>query len=192
MAKPDSTIDLVKMRKERVAQVLRWANGQLLSPRFPILARTGGLEGTVMERWILGPVRLALVADGSPFLVNTTWAAVEKNMKIDFGMLYDRLNVTQWTAAMNLMRGTLYDVMDSTVAHPDGGFLWNPKTTAVQLRASTEGSTTPTDLECYRALGLCGGTHPDISHPPPTPPAPPEPDNTESGGDTESDDEDGS
>ena len=106
--------------------------------------------------------------NGSPLLVETKWAAIQKNMKVDFGMLYDRMRTLGWASHIRRMGMLLYDVQDSTGAHPDGGFYWNPKPTEIVV--TTSGQTPVSVRSCYRELGYAGGTHPDTSHPPATPP----------------------
>ena len=63
----------------------------------------------------------------------------------------------------------LYDVQNSTVAHPSGGFYWDPKPSMITV--TTSGAVAATVRACYRVLGYSGGTHPDVSHPLPAPPA---------------------
>lgn len=162
------TENMVDLRGDRIREVLQWAHTQFLDPRWHLLQAAGGTVAAVLEAWVLAPVRVAMRSDGTPLLLTETWDALQRNMKVDFGMLYDRLNTAEWATHLRRMKMLVYDVQDSATVHPSGGFYWNPKASAIVVTRS--GVTPPSVRECYRVLGYAGGTHPDVSHPPPTPP----------------------
>ena len=155
--------DSLKLRADRIKEVQQWAHTQFLDPRWHLLQADGGIMASVLQDWVLAPVRITQRSGGTPMLLNEVWEAVQRNMKIDFGMLYDRINISDWESHMRRMKMLLYDVVDSTLTHPSGGFYWNPRATAVIITRS--GQAPLSIRHCYRSLGYSGGTHPDVSHP---------------------------
>ena len=160
--------------EEKSHRLGHFVRQQMLRPGYELMGRMEPIRFRVAEALLFILARHGMVAtDPTHTKVDTDarWADISAYLQRPPAVILRRIDLREWDPIISRLEGgAFYKCVDSTLAHPDGGFYWNPQAvTDLDIPAQLISSARLTKMAVLYWLGVIGGTHSGIGHVPDEP-----------------------
>ena len=160
--------------EEKSYRLAQFTRSQMLRPGYELTARMEPSRHRVAEGLMMTLARHGMIATQAAYTkvdTDARWAEVSAYFQRPVPVIVRRIDAQAWDAVVGQIEsGAFYRCVDSTLAHPDGGFYWRPEAvTDLDIPLQLISSGQLGKMEVLYWLGVIGGVHSGAGHVPDEP-----------------------